>query len=173
MVEKKSYKVDILGVNYQLLTDNEDIEDIVKELETSVLNMKEHSLSIGKNEAMTFVALNLIESNRELKKELDLYKKDTFTSVEVASLMNEIDELNNKNDKLIFEQQTLLNKIDRLNSTNIKIEDELVTLKTMYEASEIREKDLKVKVSKMKSELTENTMELVKARKTLINIDDK
>lgn len=171
---KKRVLVNILGVNYPILTDEDDetmqqIEQLLSEL---VQSIKDENPKINNTTAMVLACLNLSEELYRIKAELERYK-------DMAKEYSVLSEYRTKLKQAMMETEqneakltALLAKCERLDNEN----DELRDLIEEYEEkfSELRnENELnKRTITDLQNKLVENQIELVKTRKSFLDLED-
>ena len=171
---KHRMKINILGIDYQVLTDDEPdrvamiasfVDQLIRETKRSVPYITNMSASI-------LAALNLSEELYRIKDELELYKeKETEFQVlinykdKLTEALKELEENETKNN-------ILQNRIERIELENDELNELLDEYKEKFNALRTEYELNKRSMSEMQNKLLESQIELVKVRKTLLNFDD-
>ena len=176
MSDKVKHKmtINILGIDYQVLTDDEPdrvamiasfVDKLIRETKRSVPYITNMSASI-------LAALNLSEELYRIKDELELYKeKETEFQVlinykdKLTDALKELEENETKNN-------VLQNRIERIELENDELNELLDEYKEKFNALRTEYELNKRSMSEMQNKLLESQIELVKVRKTLLNFDD-
>ena len=171
---KHRMTINILGIDYQVLTDDEPdrvamiasfVDQLIRETKQSVPYITNMSASI-------LAALNLSEELYRIKDELELYKeKETEFQVlinykdKLTDALKELEENDTKNN-------VLQNRIERIELENDELNELLDEYKEKFNALRTEYELNKRSMSEMQNKLLESQIELVKVRKTLLNFDD-
>lgn len=171
---KHRMTINILGIDYQVLTDDEPdrvamiasfVDQLIRETKRSVPYITNMSASI-------LAALNLSEELYRIKDELELYKeKETEFQVlinykdKLTEALKELEENETKNN-------VLQNRIERIEIENDELNELLDEYKEKFNALRTEYELNKRSMSEMQNKLLESQIELVKVRKTLLNFDD-
>ena len=171
---KHRMTINILGIDYQVLTDDEPdrvamiasfVDQLIRETKRTVPYITNMSASI-------LAALNLSEELYRIKDELELYKeKETEFQVlinykdKLTDALKELEENETKNN-------VLQNRIERIELENDELNELLDEYKEKFNALRTEYELNKRSMSEMQNKLLESQIELVKVRKTLLNFDD-
>ncbi len=171
---KHRMTINILGIDYQVLTDDEPdrvamiasfVDQLIRETKRSVPYITNMSASI-------LAALNLSEELYRIKDELERYKeKETEFQVlinykdKLTEALKELEENDTKNN-------VLQNRIERVELENDELNELLDEYKEKFNALRTEYELNKRSMSEMQNKLLESQIELVKVRKTLLNFDD-
>ena len=171
---KHRMTINILGIDYQVLTDDEPdrvamiasfVDQLIRETKQSVPYITNMSASI-------LAALNLSEELYRIKDELELYKeKETEFQVlinykdKLTEALKELEQNETKNN-------VLQNRIERIELENDELNELLDEYKEKFNALRTEYELNKRSMSEMQNKLLESQIELVKVRKTLLNFDD-
>lgn len=169
--EKRRVILNILGVNYPILTDESDatmrqIEQLLGDL---IEGIKTTNPQISNTTAMVLACLNLSEELYRIKDELDRYKEQGEDYLELSEYKAQLEEAVKKREESEANFVMVAEKCQHLDEEN----DELRDLIEEYEMkfSELRsENELnKRTITELQNKLVENQLELMKTRKSFLD----
>ncbi|NLW70610.1 MAG: cell division protein ZapA [Eubacteriaceae bacterium] len=172
--EKQKITVNIMGVDYQIVTDDDPtrVQRIATLTDKLIKDTKGASPLLTNTGAAVLSALNLCEELFRCREEMaafrekeELYEKNQKSYTQLTEALRRLDEEESVNKIL---QSRLDKAVLELNDTNDMLEeykDKFNALRTEYELN-------KRTLSELQSKFLENQIELVKARKTLLDFDD-
>ncbi len=171
---KNKVKVNILGGEYNILTeeDSDKVQAIAAYVDKQIMETKASAPQMTTMNAAILAMLNLTEELFETRSHIEEYRKkeaelDKTAEVakelenlrqEMASSDNKIKSLKTKAEKLMVENGELNDMLD-------EYKDKFNALRTEYELN-------KRTLSDLQNKFLENQIELVKARKTLLDFND-
>ena len=172
--DRQRVTVNILGVDYQIISDDdpERVQKIASITDKLIKDTKLASPMLSTMGAAVLSALNLCEDLYRAKEQVNSYrvKEDLYTDSEMTQqkldrALARIDEeesinaiLQSKYDKMADELADTQDMLD-------EYKDKFTALRTEYELN-------KRTLTELQSKFLENQIELVKARKTLLDFDD-
>ncbi|MBR5996397.1 MAG: cell division protein ZapA [Eubacteriaceae bacterium] len=172
--DRQRVTVNILGVDYQIISDDdpERVQKIASITDKLIKDTKLASPMLSTMGAAVLSALNLCEELYRAKEQVNSYrvKEDLYTDSEMTQqkldrALARIDEeesinaiLQSKYDKMADELADTQDMLD-------EYKDKFTALRTEYELN-------KRTLTELQSKFLENQIELVKARKTLLDFDD-
>ncbi|MFA0815670.1 MAG: cell division protein ZapA [Anaerofustis sp.] len=171
---KKRMTISIMGVDYQILTDDDPqrVGMIATFVNKLIRETKQSAPYISNMSAAILAALNLSEELYRIKDELEAYKeRDAEYQVlinykdKLTEAMQEIEENEVKN-------KVLQNRIERVEMENEEITELLDEYKTKFNTLRTEYEMNKRTMTELQNKLLENQIELVKVRKSLLNFED-
>ena len=175
MSEKRKTSINIMGIDYQVITDNspDKVETIVEFVNNTMKETKNSMPYMTTMSAAVLTSLNLSEQLYSIKEELEKAKlivnqEDPVSEEYKEKLQLALNELETYETK----QKMLNSKIDRLESENEELTEDLNDYKQKYNALRTEYELNKRSLVDMQNKLLENQIELVKARKSLLDIND-
>ena len=171
---KNKVKVNILGGEYNILTDEDEsrVQAIAAFVDKQITDTKAMSPQMTTMNAAILALLNLSEELYATKSELDEYKKkedeldkSADAAKELESLKQELAANDSKVKSLKTRAEKLLVENGELNDMLDEYKDKFNALRTEYELN-------KRTLSDLQNKFLENQIELVKARKTLLDFND-
>lgn len=176
MAENNKHKtaINIMGVDYQVITDDDPkrvsmiasfVDKLIKETKKSAPYMTNMSAAV-------LSALNLSEELYRLKDEYEAVK-DKSADFEIVDeykrrLNDALDEIESNGNK----QRILFSKIERLELENQELNENLEEYKQKFNSLRADYEMNKRSLTEMQNKLLDNQIELVKARKSLLDIND-
>ena len=173
--DRQRVTVNILGVDYQIISDDdpERVQKIASITDKLIKDTKLASPMLSTMGAAVLSALNLCEELYRAKEQVnnyrareDLYADSELTQQKLNRALARIDEeesinaiLQSKYDKMADELADTQDMLD-------EYKDKFTALRTEYELN-------KRTLTELQSKFLENQIELVKARKTLLDFDDE
>ena len=171
---KQKTTINILGVDYQVITDDDPkrvnmiasfVDKLIKETKKSAPYMTNMSAAI-------LSALNLSEELYRIKDEYESVRDkigETELIEEYKKRLNEsLDEIESNENK----QRILVSKIERLELENDELNESLDDYKQKFNSLRAEYEITKRSLVEMQNKLLENQIELVKARKSLLDINE-
>ena len=173
--DRQRVTVNILGVDYQIISDDdpERVQKIASITDKLIKDTKLASPMLSTMGAAVLSALNLCEELYRAKEQVnndrareDLYADSELTQQKLNRALARIDEeesinaiLQSKYDKMADDLADTQDMLD-------EYKDKFTALRTEYELN-------KRTLTELQSKFLENQIELVKARKTLLDFDDE
>ncbi|MCL1803208.1 MAG: cell division protein ZapA [Eubacteriaceae bacterium] len=174
MNEKRQISISILDTDYQILTDDSEsrVNEIAGFVDKKIRQTKAAAPHMTNLSAAILAALNLSEELFKAKDEAVLLREreDDLQALfsykdKLKTVMQQLSE----NDSLAAGQQQ---KIDKLQTENNELIIMLNEYKEKYNSVRAENEINKRSVSELENKLLENQIELVKARKTLLDFGD-
>ncbi len=176
MSDKPKHKmtISILGVDYQVITDDDAqrVKMIASFVDKLIKETKQAAPFITNMSAAVLAALNLSEELYRIKDELEIYKeRETEYQVllsykdKLTEALSELEENENKNHILQTRYERIELENDELSELLDEYKDKFNALRTEYELN-------KRTLAELQNKLLENQIELVKVRKSLLNFED-
>jgi cell division protein ZapA len=173
MIDKAKTKmtINIMGVDYQVITDDDPnrVKMIADFVDTHIKETKKTSPYMTNTSATVLSALNLSEELfrikddvEELKEKEQEYHMLMSYKDKLTDAMEELEDNETKNKIMKSRLERLESENNELNELMEEYKDKFNTLRTEYELS-------KRTVSELQNKLLENQLELVKARKNLLD----
>ena len=171
---RKRMTSNIMGVDYQILTDDDAqrVNMIASFVNKLIRETKQSAPYISNMSAAILAALNLSEELYRIKDELESYKEqDAEYHVlinykdKLTDAMQEIEENETKN-------KVLQNRIERVEMENDELTELLEEYKSKFNTLRTEYEMNKRTMNELQNKLLENQIELVKVRKTLLNFED-
>ncbi len=171
---KTKMTINIMGVDYQVITDDDPnrVKMIADFVDTLIKETKKTSVYMTNMSATVLSALNLSEELFRIKddfeelkeKEQEYHMLMTYKD-KLTDAMEELEDNETKNKIMKGRLERLEIENSELNELMEEYKDKFNTLRTEYELS-------KRTVSDLQNKLLENQLELVKARKNLLDFNE-
>jgi cell division protein ZapA len=171
---KTKMTINIMGVDYQVITDDDPnrVKMIADFVDTLIKETKKTSPYMTNTSATVLSALNLSEELfrikddvEELKEKEQEYHMLMAYKDKLTDAMEELEDNETKNKIMKSRLERLESENNELNELMEEYKDKFNTLRTEYELS-------KRTVSELQNKLLENQLELVKARKNLLDFNE-
>ena len=176
MADNSKHKtaINIMGIDYQVITDDDSkrvkmiasfVDKLMKETKKSAPYMTNMSASV-------LSALNLSEELYRLKDEYEAVKEQAESNRALDEykrrLEEALDEIESNESKL----KMLAAKAERLEMENDELSENIEDYKQKYNALRAEYEINKRSLTDLQNKLLENQIELVKARKSLLDINE-
>ncbi|MBQ1465908.1 MAG: cell division protein ZapA [Eubacteriaceae bacterium] len=174
MEEKRRVTVNILGVSYNIITDEDPqkVEAIAQYVDSAVKATKAAAPQMSNNHASILALMNTAEelfATRELLEAMKEKEEDFEKNLESVKQAEELKlELANADNRM----KTLKNKAEKLQVENIELKDMLDEYKDKYNALRTEYELNKRTLNDLQSKFLENQIELVKVKKSLIDVQE-
>ncbi|MBR4395924.1 MAG: cell division protein ZapA [Eubacteriaceae bacterium] len=172
--DRQRVTVNILGVDYQIISDDdpERVQKIASITDKLIKDTKLASPMLSTMGAAVLSALNLCEELYRAKEQVNSYrvKEDLYTDSEMTQqkldrALARIDEEESINAILQSKYDQMADELADTQDMLDEYKDKFTALRTEYELN-------KRTLTELQSKFLENQIELVKARKTLLDFDD-
>ena len=172
--DRQRVTVNILGVDYQIISDDdpERVQKIASITDKLIKDTKLASPMLSTMGAAVLSALNLCEELYRAKEQVNSYrvKEDLYTDSEMTQqkldrALARIDEEESINAILQSKYDQMADELADTQDLLDEYKDKFTALRTEYELN-------KRTLTELQSKFLENQIELVKARKTLLDFDD-
>ena len=174
MEEKRRVTVNILGVSYNIITDEDPakVEAIAQYVDNAVKATKAAAPQMSNNHAAILALMNTTEelfATRELLDAMKEKEEDFEKNLESVKQAEELKlELANADNRM----KTLKAKAEKLQVENIELRDILDEYKDKYNALRTEYELNKRTLNDLQSKFLENQIELVKVKKSLIDVQE-
>ena len=174
MSEKHQMTVRILDAEYQLLTDDdpEKVQMVAEFVDKLVRETKYSAPFISNMSAVILTALNISEELYKSKNELDAYKDREDDYRDLASYKNQLAKAKEETDaaeKRCFDLQA---KADSLEKEKEETAEYAASYKEKYNELMSENEQMKKASAELQNKLLENQIELVKARKIILDLGE-